>query len=42
MLIVTDHDDVNYSLVAMHARLVLDTRNACGRAGLPGPNSVKV
>jgi UDP-N-acetyl-D-glucosamine dehydrogenase len=42
VLIVTDHDDVDYGLVARHARLVLDTRNACGRAGFTGPNIVKV
>ena len=42
VLIVTDHDDVDYGLVVKHARLVLDTRNACGRAGLTGPNIVKV
>jgi UDP-N-acetyl-D-glucosamine dehydrogenase len=27
-VIVTDHDDVDYGLLATHARLVLDTRNA--------------
>jgi UDP-N-acetyl-D-glucosamine dehydrogenase len=42
VLIVTDHDDVDYGLVARHARLVLDTRNACGRAGFTGPIIVKV
>ncbi|HEY1385783.1 MAG TPA: nucleotide sugar dehydrogenase [Dongiaceae bacterium] len=34
VLIVTDHDDVDYSMVAKHGRLVLDTRNAMSRAGL--------
>ncbi|MEZ5832495.1 MAG: nucleotide sugar dehydrogenase [Dongiaceae bacterium] len=38
VLIVTDHDDVDYSMVAKHARLVLDTRNAMTRAGLAGPH----
>ena len=41
VLIVTDHDDVDYSLITKHARLVIDTRNACGRSGLAGPNIVK-
>ena len=36
VLIVTDHDDVDYSMVAKHARLVLDTRNAMTRAGVAG------
>jgi UDP-N-acetyl-D-glucosamine dehydrogenase len=36
VLIVTDHDDVDYSMVAKHGRLVLDTRNAMTRAGLAG------
>jgi UDP-N-acetyl-D-glucosamine dehydrogenase len=36
VLIVTDHDDVDYSMVAKHGRLVLDTRNAMTRAGLSG------
>ncbi len=36
VLIVTDHDDVDYSMVAKHGRLVLDTRNAMNRAGLAG------
>jgi UDP-N-acetyl-D-glucosamine dehydrogenase len=28
VLISTDHDDVDYSLIAEHASLVIDTRNA--------------
>lgn len=28
VVIVTDHDDVDYSLLAKHARLIIDTRNA--------------
>jgi UDP-N-acetyl-D-glucosamine dehydrogenase len=31
VLIATDHDEVDYGLVAKHARLVLDTRNAMAR-----------
>lgn len=38
VLIVTDHDAVDYSMVAKHGRLVLDTRNAMTRAGLAGPH----
>jgi UDP-N-acetyl-D-glucosamine dehydrogenase len=41
VVIVTDHDDVDYSFIAKHARLVLDTRNACQRAGLFTSNIVK-
>jgi UDP-N-acetyl-D-glucosamine dehydrogenase len=41
VLIATDHDDVDYRLIAQHARLVLDTRNACARLGLVGPTIVK-
>jgi UDP-N-acetyl-D-glucosamine dehydrogenase len=41
VLIATDHDDVDYCLIAQHARLVLDTRNACARLGLVGPTIVK-
>jgi UDP-N-acetyl-D-glucosamine dehydrogenase len=41
VLIVTDHDNVDYGLVAERASLVIDTRNACGKAGLSGSNIVK-
>jgi UDP-N-acetyl-D-glucosamine dehydrogenase len=41
VLIVTDHDDVDYSMVAKHGRLVLDTRNAMSRAGLSGRHIAK-
>lgn len=30
VLIATDHDDVDYRLIAAHARLIVDTRNAFG------------
>ena len=33
VLIATDHDQIDYRLVVDRARLVVDTRNACGRAG---------
>ncbi|MGA8169954.1 MAG: nucleotide sugar dehydrogenase [Methylocystis sp.] len=38
VLIVTDHDDVDYVGLAKHAKLVVDTRNACRRAGVNSPN----
>ncbi len=41
VLITTDHDDVDYGLLGGHARLVVDTRNACRRAGVSGPFVVK-
>lgn len=34
VLIATDHDDVDYGLIVAHAKLVVDTRNACARHGL--------
>lgn len=33
VLIATDHDIIDYSALVSHARLVIDTRNACARAG---------
>lgn len=41
VLIATDHDNVDYRMIANHSRLVLDTRNACSRAGISGPNIYK-
>jgi UDP-N-acetyl-D-glucosamine dehydrogenase len=41
VLIATDHDDVDYALVVARAPLVVDTRNACARAGVGGPHVVK-
>ena len=40
VLIVTDHDAVDYRLVSRHARLIVDTRNAMRRRGLPTGNVV--
>jgi UDP-N-acetyl-D-glucosamine dehydrogenase len=40
-LIVTDHDDVDYAELARHAPLVVDTRNACRRAGVSSANVVQ-
>jgi UDP-N-acetyl-D-glucosamine dehydrogenase len=34
VLIATDHDDIDYAAVVKHSKLVVDTRNACARAGL--------
>ena len=34
VLIVTDHDDVDYGLIADNAKLIIDTRNICARLGL--------
>lgn len=41
VLIATDHDDIDYALVARAAPLVVDTRNAMVRHGLAGPHIVK-
>ena len=41
VLISTDHDDVDYPLIANSAKLIVDTRNACARNGLCGANIVK-
>jgi UDP-N-acetyl-D-glucosamine dehydrogenase len=41
VLIVTDHDAIDYVELAKHARLVVDTRNACRRAGVTSANVVQ-
>jgi UDP-N-acetyl-D-glucosamine dehydrogenase len=41
VLIATDHDAVDYALVARSARLVVDTRNAMAGRGIATPNVVK-
>ncbi len=41
VLIATDHDNVDYALVAKHAKLVIDTRNAMERAGVSNDRVVK-
>lgn len=41
VLIATDHDGVDYGLVAREARLVVDTRNVMARHGLTGATIVK-
>ncbi|MGY4513595.1 nucleotide sugar dehydrogenase [Bradyrhizobium sp. WSM1417] len=40
VLIATDHDDVDYAALVKWARLVVDTRNACGKRGLIGTHIV--
>jgi UDP-N-acetyl-D-glucosamine dehydrogenase len=41
VLIATDHDAVDYRALVRHARLVIDTRNACHRAGVEDDKVVK-
>jgi UDP-N-acetyl-D-glucosamine dehydrogenase len=41
VLIATDHDPVDYRMLQENARLIVDTRNACARAGVFGPNVTK-
>jgi UDP-N-acetyl-D-glucosamine dehydrogenase len=41
VLITTDHDAIDYQLLAKSAKIVVDTRNACARAGVVGSNIVK-
>ena len=41
VLVSTDHDDVDYGLIAKHARLIVDTRNVFARLGLTPDNIVK-
>jgi UDP-N-acetyl-D-glucosamine dehydrogenase len=41
VLIVTDHDAVDYELIGKHAKLVIDTRNAMAKKGAGGQRVVK-
>ena len=41
VIVVTDHDQVDYVELCAHAKLVIDTRNACARAGVTSDNVVK-
>jgi UDP-N-acetyl-D-glucosamine dehydrogenase len=41
VLIATDHDNVDYAMVAEYARIVVDTRNSLGKAGLANDRTVK-
>ena len=40
VVIVTDHDAVDYRMLVDNARLVIDTRNACRGRGFDAPNVV--
>ncbi|MGH7095723.1 MAG: nucleotide sugar dehydrogenase, partial [Stellaceae bacterium] len=40
-IICTDHDAVDYTLLAAHCPLVIDTRNVCARLGVAGDHIVK-
>ncbi|MGH2785337.1 MAG: UDP binding domain-containing protein, partial [Actinomycetota bacterium] len=40
LLILCDHDAVDYEMIAKDARLIVDTRNALGRRGITSPNIV--
>ncbi len=40
VLIVTDHNGVDYRAIVEHAALVIDTRNACRRSGLTAAHLV--
>lgn len=40
VLVVTDHDAIDWTRVGRHARLIVDTRNALRRAGHAGSNLV--
>jgi UDP-N-acetyl-D-glucosamine dehydrogenase len=40
ILVATDHDDVDYAALALHAPLIVDTRNACRKKGVTSPNVV--
>lgn len=41
VLISTDHDDVDWTLIVDNARLIVDTRNVCERKGLTSDRIVK-
>jgi UDP-N-acetyl-D-glucosamine dehydrogenase len=41
VLIATDHDDVDYQGLVGAAKLVVDTRNVCGRAGIIADHIIK-
>lgn len=41
VLVATDHDQVDYELLARSARLLIDTRNVMSRKGLNGPQISK-
>jgi UDP-N-acetyl-D-glucosamine dehydrogenase len=40
-IICTDHDGVDYGLIAERCPLIVDTRNVCARHGLRGDRIIK-
>jgi UDP-N-acetyl-D-glucosamine dehydrogenase len=40
ILIATDHDNIDYSLLVEHGKIVIDTRNAVKKAGISDPTNV--
>lgn len=40
VLIATDHDNVDYALIAEHGKIVVDTRNALARSGIPASHKI--
>ena len=40
VLLLTDHDDVDYAAIAADAPVILDTRNACRRRGVHAPQVI--
>ncbi len=41
VVIATDHDSVDYALIAKHARLIIDSRNVMARNGISAAHIVK-
>jgi len=41
IVICTDHDAVDWKQIGAHAKLIIDTRNACARSGVSSPHIVK-
>jgi UDP-N-acetyl-D-glucosamine dehydrogenase len=42
VVILTDHSDVDYKMIAKNAKKVFDTRNIMGKTGIKGNNIVKL
>ena len=40
-MIATDHDEIDYPALVSGSKLVIDTRNACARAGIKANNVFK-
>jgi UDP-N-acetyl-D-glucosamine dehydrogenase len=41
LVVSTDHDSIDYALIAKYGRLLIDTRNVFSRRGLNGDNVIK-